>query len=720
LYEETMMQIGTGPRGWAARLLLVLVVLLGLVAPRGVGGAAAASGGTVVAWGDNAWGQVGTTNETCGGGPCSRTPLAVLGGVVAVAGGLKHSLALKADGTVWSWGNNDQGQLGDGTTTARATPTRVKDLVGVIAIESGDYHCLAITHDGGVWAWGWNGFGQLGDGTTTNRSTPVRAKAPPYIRAVAGGGSHTLALRYDGTVWAWGGNDDGRLGDGTTTQRTTAVQVKGIDGIGVLEGITAIAAGTYHTLALSGDGTVWSWGWNVCDQLGHDEKDYLTPGGSNGTFRATPWPVLDPNEPGIFSPLSGVTAIAAGFLHSVALKGDGTVLTWGMNGSGQLGASSGNALWMKHPLTVVGPGGSGTLGGVVAVAAGGNRTFARRGDGSLWAWGENAGGALGDGDILPQANPVQVRAVGGQGPLGAVIAVAANPRHALALVESAAAPAPPPPPQILPPPPGGYTLGATHTTGGRVQGGGAYPAGAVATLTAQPESGQVFLGWTLDGRFLGWANPLTLTMDGSHSAVATFAPRPAFADVGSDVTGATEAVSQLAARSVVKGCDHAAGLFCPTEPTLRAQLAALLVRAMGWGGDTPPNPFADREGVDGELWDAVATLAARGVARGYDDGRYGTTEPVLNAQVISFITRAMVAKGHWQPQPDDGNVYPNVPTASGHRQDLATYAHYAGTVRGTAGIAGDFEGWDQPASRAWFAFALWQALDGHFSIDRVP
>jgi hypothetical protein len=121
--------------------------------------------------------------------------------------------------------------------------------------------------------------------------------------------------------------------------------------------------------------------------------------------------------------------------------------------------------------------------------------------------------------------------------------------------------------------------------------------------------------------------------------------------------------------------------------------------------------------VDDELWHAAATLAEYGVVKGYADGAYGTTSPVLNIQVISFITRAMVEKGYWQDQPPGAGVYPEVPAESGHRQDFVTYVHYTGAVRGTTDTAAPFEGWAAPASRAWFAFALWQAIDGYFSVD---
>ncbi|HEY8602683.1 MAG TPA: choice-of-anchor Q domain-containing protein [Thermomicrobiales bacterium] len=256
--------------------------------------------------------------------------------------------------------------------------------------------------------------------------------------------------------------------------------------------------------------------------------------------------------------------------------------------------------------------------------------------------------------------------------------------------------------------------------GGNATGGGPYREGAVASLGVAPTAAQVFTGWTIDGQPEGWANPLTITMNADHNAAAAFAARQTFADAGPGQTGATEAIAQLAARGIIKGCDPGANLFCPTDPTLRAQMAVLIVRALGWGDENPINPFPDRNGVDDELWRAVAILADHGVAKGYSDGTYGTTSPVLNAQVISFITRAMEDAGYWQFQTDDNTVYPNVAPGSGHRVDLATYVHYAGPVRGTASSTVDFAGWDQPSSRAYFAFALWQALDSYFSVDRVP
>jgi hypothetical protein len=245
----------------------------------------------------------------------------MVGSVLSVKGVASHTIALKGDGMVWTWGNNDYGQLGDGTTTARRTPVQVSGLTGVTAIAGGEGHnTIALKGDGTVWTWGANWYGQLGDGTTTDRLTPVQVSGLTSVTAIAGGNFHTIALKGDGTVWTWGNNFAGELGDGTNTNRSTPVQVSG------LTGVTAIAGGNFHTIALKGDGTVWTWGYNFDGELGD---------GTN-TNRSTPVQV---------SGLTGVTAIAGGGSHTIALKSDGTIWTWGENGSGQLGDGTTTGRW---------------------------------------------------------------------------------------------------------------------------------------------------------------------------------------------------------------------------------------------------------------------------------------------------------------------------------------------------------------------------------------
>ncbi|WP_295458860.1 CARDB domain-containing protein [uncultured Thiodictyon sp.] len=203
------------------------------------------------AWGDNTYGQLG--NGTTG---ARLSPIQVLAGVAGVAAGYAHTLALKPDGSLWAWGANWNGQLGDGTTTARLSPVQI--LAGVDAVAAGDVHTLALKSDGSLWASGANWSGQLGDGTTTDRLSPVQVLTG--VAAVAAGPSHTLAIKSDGSLWAWGGNWNGQLGDGTTTDRWSPVQV--------LSGVAAVAGGVGHTLAIKTDGSLWAWGWNGFGQLG--------------------------------------------------------------------------------------------------------------------------------------------------------------------------------------------------------------------------------------------------------------------------------------------------------------------------------------------------------------------------------------------------------------------------------------------------------------------
>ncbi|HEY8597693.1 MAG TPA: PQQ-dependent sugar dehydrogenase [Thermomicrobiales bacterium] len=205
---------------------------------------------------------------------------------------------------------------------------------------------------------------------------------------------------------------------------------------------------------------------------------------------------------------------------------------------------------------------------------------------------------------------------------------------------------------------------------------------------------------------------LTATDAQGLSATTTRAMRlggASFSDVPPSDPG-YEAISELAARGIIQG--YGDGTFGPADISLRAQMAGLIVRAMGWGGDTATNPFPDRGPVDDELWAAVGILAARGVTLGYEDGTYDPTGPVLHLQVVSFISRAMVERGYWTAATeDDPSIYPNVQVALSDRLDLVTYVRNAGAVPDRP-LGANWDDWNTPASRGWFARVLWQALEG--------
>jgi len=277
-------------------------------------GLALLTNGMVKAWGFNASGQLGDTTTTT---RATNVLVTNLTSVVAIAAGGSHSLALLTNGTVRAWGNNANGQLGNGNLSITSSKTNLTVLVlsNATAIAAGGMHSLALSN-GYVVAWGYNSSGQLGDGTTTQRATNVLVTNLSSVVAIAAGGSHSLALLTNGTVRSWGLNNGGQLGDGTVANRTTNVLVTN------LTTVVAIAAGTSHSLALLSNGQVMAWGTNNFGQLGD---------GTTNQYRLTP--ILVTN-------LSNVVAIAAGSQHSVALESNGVVVIWGCTNYGMGGYTS--------------------------------------------------------------------------------------------------------------------------------------------------------------------------------------------------------------------------------------------------------------------------------------------------------------------------------------------------------------------------------------------
>ena len=334
--------------------------------------------GTLWAWGRNDDGQIGDGTTTSRAAPVK---ISGVPNVKSVAAGYDHTVVLTTDGKVYSWGNNSNGQLGDGSTTGRTTPAQVAgtNISNIKAIAAGYKYTIALGSDGTIWTWGYNNKGQLGNNMQTDSYTPqqVAALSGSLMASIAAGYDHALSARNDGTVWTWGNNDNGQLGNNTTTDSLVPVQVSD------LTKTSDVMAGNLYSLALLNDGSVRAWGRNALGELG----DGTT------TNRSTPVQVIN---------LASAAGIVAGYDHAVARLTNGTVWTWGNNSNGQLGDNSTTARTSPRQVS--------TLSGAVAVAAGQDDTFALlKNDDAIWSWGWNFYGQLGDGAMTERWLPAPIQ-----------------------------------------------------------------------------------------------------------------------------------------------------------------------------------------------------------------------------------------------------------------------------------------------------------------------
>ena len=373
--------------------LLAIFVLMGtelMALPARAAPTLGAPGGQVFAWGRNGDGQIGDDTTTDRHDPVQvldPSGETSLGGVIAVAGGYFHTLAVLSDGTVVAWGSNDSGQLGQGTTGGpdRTRPVSVPGLSNITAVSANGFQSMALESDGDVWQWG------IIPGFSSN--APVKVTLPVAATQVAAGVNHSLALGSNGKVYAWGQNCYGQLGDGGTTGPipscegarivTTPVVVKRlVSGDPVeLTGVSAVSAGQFHSTALV-SGEVWSWGLNDQGQVGN--------GGTSDAVGTAVRGLADPIDS---VPLTGVVEIDAGSNHTLARLSDGTVQFTGGSGGG-----SGNAF---DPVP-------GSLTDVAQVTGGEFASFFLFGDGTVRAWGNNSFGQLGDGTTTNRPTPVTI------------------------------------------------------------------------------------------------------------------------------------------------------------------------------------------------------------------------------------------------------------------------------------------------------------------------
>ena len=401
-----MSTAGTQKR-WRARAIIAVTgaaVALGLAtaAPAAAAPMAAQTSGAAQAfsppglfgWGDDEFGQVGT-GSTNAGDYDSPVSVTLPAGVRQIAASPDDffSAAVLTSGKLATWGNNTFGEIGDATTARRSAPYVVPGLTGIIQVAVGGGHVLALDSSGTVWSWGNNTYGELGNGTTStiagSNPTPVPVPGLNGMVQVAAGDDFSLALRGDGSVWAWGHNSSGQLGDGTTAEKDMAEQLPGLKGL-----VTRLIAGVHAGYAITTGGALLAWGDNSGGQLGS---------GSSSGFTATPAPV--PGLAGVtqvassafttlavagpahtmwawgtnlngesgdgtttahYSPeqtsLTGVSQVAAGRVVSAAVLSSGTLMTWGENTAGELGTGTDDSSVHPSPTLVR------TLAGVSQVA----------------------------------------------------------------------------------------------------------------------------------------------------------------------------------------------------------------------------------------------------------------------------------------------------------------------------------------------------------------
>ena len=358
--------------------------------------------GQLYTWGNNVHGQLGDGTIGIAQNKSTPTHIGTAEDWTTVSAGDQHTVALKSDGSLWTWGDNNEGRLGDGTSEFRKdSPVRIGSDNDWAAVEAGDNHTVALKTDGSLWAWGGNNIGQLGDDTTENRNVPTLIDDGSTWIAVSAGFHHTVALKADGSLWAWGDNSKGQLGDGGTVYKTVPTQIS-------TEEWAAVSAGTKFTVALKADGSLWTWGWNDVGQLG------------DGT-------IVNKNVPTQVGSDTWLAA-AAGDNHVVAIKADGSLWAWGGNEYGELGNGSSDGVSDPTPHSV--PAQIGTATDWIFVSTSDAHNAAFKTDGSLWLWGLNGSGQLGDNSIVSKLTPQRLDGA------GTWLAIACGGSHTVATLEA--------------------------------------------------------------------------------------------------------------------------------------------------------------------------------------------------------------------------------------------------------------------------------------------
>lgn len=341
--------------------------------------------GSLWLWGYNFAGDLGDNTITYKSSPVQT----IAGGTnwKQVACGAFNAVgpaaAIKTDGTLWTWGSNSIGQLGDNTIVNKSSP--IQTVAGgsnwkQVAIKS---TVAAIKTDGTLWLWGDNTYGQLGDNTVVPKSSPIQTIAGgTNWNQVAIGGDHTAAIKTDGTLWIWGRNNNGQLGDNTVVSKSSPIQT-----VAGGNNWKQVSCGMQIAGAIKTDGTLWVWGYNTFSILGD----------STGVSKSSPVQT--------FAGGTNWKQVACGDSHFAAIKTDGTLWTWGTNTDGQLGINTSTD--KSRPTQTVSAGTNWKQ-----VSCGYSHTGSIKTDGTLWIWGSNSNGQLGDNTIISKSSPIQTVAGG--------------------------------------------------------------------------------------------------------------------------------------------------------------------------------------------------------------------------------------------------------------------------------------------------------------------
>lgn len=335
-------------------------------------------GNKLFAWGSGSTGALGNNSTTDRSSPSQVITNANNWKMISC--GYYHTGGIKVDGSLWTWGTNLNGRLGNNNFLNTSSPAQTASATNDWAsISCGFIGTAAIKTDGTLWCWGSNNSGQLGDNTIVHRSSPVQTVTyNNNWKQVSMGFQHTAGLKIDGTLWMWGNNTGGQLGDNTTINRSSPVQV-----LGSATNWNQVSCGKFHTCAIKTDGTLWGWGSTPYGELGNNQTATLQYSSPIQTISSgTNWKY-----------------VSAGYQTTAAIKTDGTLWLWGRGSEGQIGNNA--VASVSSPVQTICAGNNWKYVNVFKSSS------AIKTDGSLWRWGRNYFGDLGDNTTIAQSSPIQ-------------------------------------------------------------------------------------------------------------------------------------------------------------------------------------------------------------------------------------------------------------------------------------------------------------------------